>query len=69
MIWIADFGAGHHLASTKDIPASALWEIKPCDIQLATASGVIPARCQLEVHVPELGIDAKVPLLDYSPPV
>ncbi len=70
VLWIADTGSGNRLCSAEKFHEEILQGLKPCpDIRLATANGVIGARGELDVYMPELKMNAKFLLLDKCPPV
>ena len=71
VLWIADTGSGNHLTSPDQVERSVLRGMTTCpeDIQLATANGQVAPEGELNVHLPELGLDARLLVLKTCPRV
>jgi len=70
VVWIADSGSASHLCTKNTMPEDIYKGVKPCsNIRLATANGMIKPHGQLEVHLPDLGVDAQFLILKDCPPV
>ena len=65
MLWIADTGSGNHLSSPSQIDSGTMSLMKACsdDVRLATANGQVSPEGELDVHLPELGLDARLLVL------
>ena len=71
VIWVADTGSGNHLAGRAGLSKQAKGCIMKSNsgLRLATANGVIDANAVLDLYVPEMGVKARVLVLDNSPNV
>ena len=71
VLWIADTGSGNHLSSPSQLESSTMSAMKACsdDIRLATANGQVSPEGELDVHLPELGLDARLLVLKSCPRV
>ena len=69
VVWIADSGSANHLCADDTLPGG-IGGMRPCpDVRLATANGIIEPRCQLEVYLTDLGVDARFLVRKDRPPV
>jgi len=71
VLWIADTGSGNHLSSPSQLESSTMSAMKACsdDMRLATANGQVSPEGELDVHLPELGLDARLLVLKSCPRV
>ena len=71
IVWVADTGSGNHLSGRAQLPESTIRYIRenPESLRLATANGVVDAKAILDIHAPELQVDARVLVLDDCPNV
>ena len=71
VLWIADTGSGNHLSSPSQLGSGTMGAMKACsdDVRLATANGQVSLEGELDVHLPELGLDARLLVLKSCPRV
>jgi hypothetical protein len=70
VIWIPDTGSANHFCAQGTVPEDIFKGVKPCpNIHLATAKGIFKPQGQLDIHLPDLGVDAQFFILRDCPPV
>ena len=61
--WVVDTGASRHIVP----PQAAGSHVRPTDVKVETANGVVPAAGIATVPAPELGRSVNAPVLQQSP--
>ena len=71
VLWVADTGSANHLTSPAQLDAKTLRKMSACteEIRLATANGQVSPEGEIDVHLPELGLDARLLVLKTCPRV
>ena len=67
---IADNGSGNHMSSPSQLESSTVSAMKACsdDIRLATANYLVSQKGELDVHLPDFGLDDWLLVLNSRPP-
>ena len=71
MKWVVDSGSGNHLSGQAELPHPLRPAVcrRDTGVRLATANGIISADEVVQVHLPGLGSNAEILVLDSCPRV